>query len=123
MKRLQEKYGTNERQVDMILRDLKFLRRVPDGDSKALYKMIETVENCWLDLQRMNLEAEMDTTSMLSTIEKLLPDLQKGEWTLQKQKNPKETTARIYCFWMFFKNITNSENCSTAEISDEMVFI
>ena len=68
MERLYTKYGSNERQVDVILKDLKGLRRVPDGDYKALHKMIETIENCWLDLKRMNLEAEMDTTSMLLTV-------------------------------------------------------
>ena len=66
------------------MKDLKGLKRVADGDYKALHRMIETVENCWLDLKRMNLESEMDTTSMLSTVEKLLPEVQKREWTLQK---------------------------------------
>ena len=84
MNRLQTKYGSDEKQVDVILKDLKNLKRVPDGDHKALHKMIETVENCWLDLKRMKLESEMDTTSMLSAIEKLLPEVQKREWTLLK---------------------------------------
>ena len=89
MDRLHTKYGSSEKQVDVILKDLKGLKRVSDGDLKALHKLIETVENCWLDLKRMNLEAEMDTTSMLSTIEKLLPEVQKREWTLQKPSSSK----------------------------------
>ena len=89
MKRLQAKYGSDEKQVDVILHDLRSLKRISDGDYRALYKMIETVENCWLDLKRMNLQSEMDTTSMLSTIEKLLPEVQKREWTLQKPENSK----------------------------------
>ena len=84
MERLHTKYGSDEKQVDVILKDLKGLKRVADGDYKALHRMIETVENCWLDLKRMNLESEMDTTSMLSMVEKLLPEVQKREWTLQK---------------------------------------
>ena len=84
MERLHTKYGSDEKQVDVMLKDLKGLKRVADGDYKALHRMIETVENCWLDLKRMNLESEMDTTSMLSMVEKLLPEVQKREWTLQK---------------------------------------
>ena len=32
--------------------------------------MIETIKNFWLDLKGMNLGAEKDTMSMLSTLEK-----------------------------------------------------
>ena len=66
MNRLQIKYGSDEKQIDVILQDLRNLKRISDGDNKALYKLIETVENCWLDLKHMNLHTEMDTTSMLS---------------------------------------------------------
>ena len=97
MTRLDNKYGRNEKQVDVILQDIKNLRRVPDGDSRGFYKMIEVIENCWLDLKRMGLQAEMDTTTMLSMIEKLLPDLQKREWTLQKSSGS-QTFIALYEF-------------------------
>ena len=64
MKRLESKYGRNEKQVDVILQDIKNLKRVADGDTRGLYKMIEVIENCWLDLKRMGLQSEMDTTNI-----------------------------------------------------------
>ena len=102
MERLYMKYGSNERQVDVILKDLKGLKRVPDGDYKALHRMIETIENCWLDLKRMNLEAEMDTTSMLSTVEKLLPEVQKREWTLQKPSSSHDDRSSKFSHLLAF---------------------
>ena len=85
--RLRKKYGSPEKQVDSILQQIKSLTRVADGDTKGLVHMIETVEMCWLDLKRLKLESEMNTTTMISEIERLLPTLQKREWTLQKPNN------------------------------------
>ena len=65
MERMHTKYGSGEKKVDVILKDLKRSKRVDDGDNKALHRMNETVEKCWLDLKRMNLESEMDTTLIL----------------------------------------------------------
>jgi hypothetical protein len=89
MKRLDEKYGRPEKQVDSIIQQIKSINRVAEGDAKGMLHMIETVEICWLDLKRLNLESEMNTTTMISDIEKLLPELQKREWTLQKPLNAK----------------------------------
>ena len=47
--------------------------------------MINTVERCWPDLAKLKLEREMDTSTMTSIIEKLLPNTQRREWTLYKQ--------------------------------------
>ena len=87
MKRLEFKYGRPEKQVDSIIQQIKSLNRVTEGDGMALVHMIETVEMCWLDLKRLNLESEMNTTTMISDIERLLPELQKREWTLKKPVN------------------------------------
>ena len=85
--RLRKKYGSSEKQVDSIIQQIKSLTRVADGDIEGLVHMIETVEMCWLDLKRLKLESEMNTTTMISEIERLLPTIQKREWTLQKPEN------------------------------------
>ena len=41
----------------------------------------------WLDLQRMDLSEEMDTVTMVSMIEKLLPPIQKREWIIHVDTN------------------------------------
>ena len=52
----------------------------------TIVKMVEVIEKCWLDLSKMNMSAEMNTSLMMSQIEKLLPALQRTEWTLTCQK-------------------------------------
>lgn len=48
--------------------------------------MVEVVENCWLDLKKIKLVYEMNTSTMMSQIEKLLPVVQKMEWIIMKQE-------------------------------------
>ncbi|KAK4324215.1 hypothetical protein Pmani_005217 [Petrolisthes manimaculis] len=81
-KRLDEKYGNCRKIVDVVLCDLKSLRKISDGDSKGFVKMVEKVERCWLDLKRMNLASEMNTSNTVSHIEKILPMTQKREWVI-----------------------------------------
>ncbi|CAC5404641.1 unnamed protein product [Mytilus coruscus] len=85
-RRLDMKYGRAEKLIDHILNELKRLKKVQEGDNMKFISLVETVEKCWLDLKRMNLEAEMNTATMVSQIEKLLPPIQKREWALRKQK-------------------------------------
>lgn len=96
MKRLDEKYGRPEKQVDSIIQQIKSINRVAEGDTKSMIHMIETVEMCWLDLKRLNLESEMNTTTMISDIEKLLPELQKREWTLHKPEKAEFTHLKDF---------------------------
>ena len=83
--RLDDKYGCPEKLVDSIMGDLKALKKIQEGDMIDLVKMIEIVERSWLDLNRMNMSAEMNTKMMISHVEKLLPDLQRREWAIYRQ--------------------------------------
>ncbi|KAK3089754.1 hypothetical protein FSP39_006215 [Pinctada imbricata] len=87
MRRLDIKYGRPERIADSILCDIRKLKLIPDGDNLCFINSVETIERCYLDLKRMNLEREMNSATMISEIEKILPSLQKREWILQKQKH------------------------------------
>ena len=85
-RRLDLKYGRPERLTDAVLSELKKLKRVPEDDTKKFINMVDVVERCWLDLKRLGLESEMNTTVMISQIERLLPNVQKREWSLQKHR-------------------------------------
>ncbi|CAC5363493.1 unnamed protein product [Mytilus coruscus] len=97
-RRLDMKYGRAEKLIDHILNELKRLKKVQEGDNMKFISLVETVEKCWLDLKRMNLEAEMNTATMVSQIEKLLPPIQKREWALRKTEDriEKEKSALEY---------------------------
>ena len=95
MNRLDMKYGCSSKLVDSIINEIRKQKQISDDDHvKLLIKMIETIERAWQDLKGMGLEAEMNTSLMISQIEKLLPHVQKREWTLACQnllhssKNP-----------------------------------
>ncbi|VDH99298.1 Hypothetical predicted protein [Mytilus galloprovincialis] len=63
-RRLDMKYGRAEKLIDHILNELKRLKKVQEGDNMKFISVVETVEKCWLDLKRMNLEAEMNTATI-----------------------------------------------------------
>ena len=77
--RLDEVYGEPRKFVDSIIHGIKSIRPVSDCDSKKFIAMVDILERCWLDLQRMDLTEEMDTVAMVSMREKLLPPVQKRE--------------------------------------------
>ena len=68
--------------VNLVISDLKALRKVSDRDDIGFIDMVDVVERCYLDLQRVSLEGEMNSISIVSMIEKLLPRIQKREWIL-----------------------------------------
>ncbi|CAC5363778.1 unnamed protein product [Mytilus coruscus] len=75
-RRLDMKYGRVEKLIDHILNELKRLNKVQEGDNMKFISLGETVEKCWLDLKRMNLEAEMNTATMeKSALEYMESDL------------------------------------------------
>lgn len=82
-KRLDEQFGDPRKIVDVVIGDLKTIKTINDGDNKGFVKMVGKVEQCWLDLKRVNLESEMNTAHVVSMIEKTLPTLQKREWVMK----------------------------------------
>jgi hypothetical protein len=79
--------------------NLKGLKNIQEGDHMKFISLVETVETCWLDLKRMKLESEMNTATMISQIEKLLPPLQKREWALRKQRFELKTRPGFHDFF------------------------
>ena len=86
-RRLDLKYGRPEKLVDVVISDLQGIGRVDDDNPKAFIEMVDKVEKCWLDLKKMGMESEMDNATMTSRVEKLLPSVQRREWSLQKLKS------------------------------------
>lgn len=84
--RLDDKFGNARKVVDMVISDLKALKRINEGDTKSFVKMVDQVEQCWLDLKSVSLEEELNTANVVSHIEKVLPTLQKREWVIEAEK-------------------------------------
>ena len=85
MKRLDFKYGRPEKLVDVIVTELKGLKRIGENGMQKFIKMVDIIERCYLDLKRAGLETEMNTATMLSHVEKILPTIQMHKWAIRKQ--------------------------------------
>ncbi|XP_071519126.1 uncharacterized protein [Panulirus ornatus] len=81
MKRLDARYGNPARLVQSVLNDIKTLKPIPEDNPRKFMDMVSIVERASLDLEKVNLSEEMNTVTMVSHIEKLLPPMQKREWT------------------------------------------
>ena len=75
--RLDKKYGNRAKQVDAKLADIA---KAPRGDSKSTLAMIKVVEKAYRDLTRMGRKSEMQNGTILSMIEKKLPEEIRFEW-------------------------------------------
>ncbi|XP_068212576.1 uncharacterized protein [Palaemon carinicauda] len=107
LSRLDLRYGDNRKLVDAVLSDLKSIKPVNDGDNRAFVKMVERVERCWLDLQKMDLEGEMNTANTVSYIEKLLPITQKREWVqiAEEHRSSTELFKHLMAFLLKEKSV------------------
>ncbi|XP_043208351.1 uncharacterized protein LOC122373955 isoform X4 [Amphibalanus amphitrite] len=79
-KRLDAKYGEPRKLIDAIVFDIQKLKPVPEGDSRKFINMVDVIERNWLELQRLGMQQEMNNTTMVTMIEKLLPRTQQREW-------------------------------------------
>ena len=75
--RLDKKYGNCGKLVDAILADIA---RAPKGDGRSTLTMINTVEKAYRDLSRMGKESEMKNGTIISMIEKKLPEEIRYDW-------------------------------------------
>jgi len=81
--RLDDRYGRSSKLVDAIMNEIKQLKVVPDRKSVALIDLVNTVESCYLDLVRINMQAEICNSTIVSLIEERLPDTVKTMWYLK----------------------------------------
>ena len=77
-KRLDDKYGTVQRQVDCIMYDFKHLPACHDEASTL--KMIHLVETAASDLKCINASHELESHSIISDIEQCMPKWMLEEW-------------------------------------------
>ena len=81
--RLDQKYGDRQKLIDDILLDIAGLESSSSSSSsseEAALDMINTIERAHQDLVRMKEESEMNNSTIISQIEKQMPDNMYGEW-------------------------------------------
>ena len=93
MLRLEDRFGRPKKLVDEILCELRRLKPIPEDDYGKFIELVRTVEDCWLNMVRVNLSDEMSSIAIISQIEKLLPPIQLREWAKLKLQ-PKITIGK-----------------------------
>ena len=96
--RLDKKYGSNQKIVDAIMQEIKCLT-VKENDDNSILKFIRTIEYANSDLKRKNLESEMNNTTTVTLIERLLPKRMLLEWVeIATKLQPNEKFAKLLQF-------------------------
>ena len=80
MQRLDFKYGRPEKLV-VVINELKGLKKIDDND-KRFIQMVDIIERSYLDLKKLNVQHEMNTTSMLGQFERKMLPTRLHEWSL-----------------------------------------
>ena len=79
-KRLDDKYGDPAKVADVIIDSIRRTKIIREGEDKRLVEFVNMLEDGYRDLKRLELEAEISTTSSVSTIERRLPMDIRREW-------------------------------------------
>ena len=91
--RLDQKYGDEGRLVDSIMNEVKNIPFCDDEDPKSTLLMIKVIERAHRDLKYLGMEQEISNSTIVSIIEKRLPDEIEREWL--KIVTGGNTTERI----------------------------
>lgn len=121
--RLDDKYGNARKIVDIVIGDLKCLRKISDGDTQGFIKMVDQVEQCSLDLGKVNLSNELNTANVVSHIERVLPSLQKREWVMiaETVSNTSQLFPELLKFLKREKKVLEYMNSNVRSSTDEVL--
>ncbi|XP_050717433.1 uncharacterized protein LOC126999145 [Eriocheir sinensis] len=120
-KRLDKEYGDPRKLVDLVISDLKSLKVIRDGDDRGFVNMVNVIERCYLDLQKVNLQKEMNSVSIGSMVERLLPRIQKREWvmTADKISDKNELFPELLKFLLCEKRVIEYSESSVRNMKSE----
>ena len=83
VERLQQVYGDPCRITDSVVKELRSLQPVPEGDSKLFIGAVDIIEKAWLDMAKLGLQSEMDNISIVTLVERILPRKLQHDWVLR----------------------------------------
>ena len=80
--RLDDKYGRTSKLTDAILQDIQQMKPLADGEDQAFVDMVNVVERCFKELDRIGMASEISNSSVVALIEERLPRDIKSKWSL-----------------------------------------
>ena len=101
-KRLDEKYGKPSKLADVVMRDIKKLCAIREGDDRR-FDVVDVVEKGYCDLSRVGIEREISNTSTVSIIEEKLPKDITREWSREVNRtNSKVEEPNMFPYLLNF---------------------
>jgi len=95
--RLESKYGRSSLLIAEIMKEIKKLNSIKDGDNKGFIKLVNTIEGCYRDLVRINKESEICNSTIVSLIEEKLPPVICNMWSLEvSDQNTKIDDSNLF---------------------------
>ena len=94
--RLRNEYGDPCKITDSIVNDLKSLEPVPEGNYDKLIKTVDVIERAWLDMEKLGLKSEMDTISIVSLVERILPRKLQHDWVVKASEADKDDERSLF---------------------------
>ena len=73
LKKLDEKYGDVCQLIDVIISEIRMLKKLPIEDPQALINLVNIIQKGYNDLKNMDLEKEMCNATVIKAIENKLP--------------------------------------------------
>ena len=81
--RLDEKYGRTSIQINAIMKPIKQLKAIQDGDGKRFVELVNIIESSHRDLLRLDIASEISNSTIISEIEQKLPPRIYTTWCLE----------------------------------------
>ena len=96
--RLDDKYGEPTKIIDSIMKEVKRLRPLREGEISKFVHFADTRERSYRDLESLSLEREISNASTVSLVEEKLSQEMKLKWaeTLKLSKDNNSTTSFRY---------------------------
>ena len=113
MIRLKIAYGNPCKVTDSIVQDIKGLEIIPEGDTQKLINSINVIERGWLDMCKLKLEKELNTTSMVTLVESILPKKLFHDWVKLSERLVDKSSLfkNLLDFLLEEKRICEYMNC------------
>ena len=89
--RLDEKFGRPSKLAEVIMQDIKNIKKIQEGDHQAFVETVDLIECCYHDLKLIKYESEISNSTVLSMIESKLPLEMKLKWSERINASISET--------------------------------
>ena len=122
--RLDNKFGRPTKLVDMVLKDIKTMSAIPDGNDSKFIALIDILERGYRGLKIIKFEKEISNATTVSMVEAVLPKFILREWSREEnQKDSKVEETNKFDYMLEFLLEQNEYWSTKLQIYDHQMHI